>query len=80
MVEQVIVDDVGPVEWTEAVARTGRNVIVIRIRFIIPPAVKTLMGIPILGEIPDVIEWGAIFSLTFGVFLATGAKLNLKPA
>jgi drug/metabolite transporter (DMT)-like permease len=41
------------------------------------PAVTALMGIPILGEWPSAIDWGAIAMISIGVYVASGGPLPI---
>ncbi|WP_303978597.1 DMT family transporter [Dongia mobilis] len=44
------------------------------------PALAALLGIPLLGELPDIAAWFGVATVTFGLMLATGAIGPLKTA
>jgi len=42
------------------------------------PVLSTLLAIPVLGEIPTLLEWAGVAAVSFGVFLASGI-LHWRP-
>ena len=44
------------------------------------PAITTLATIPILGEWPTVVDWGAMLMISAGVCVASGAPLPRRRA
>jgi drug/metabolite transporter (DMT)-like permease len=42
------------------------------------PVISTLLAIPVLGEVPTLLEWTGVASVSFGVFLASGI-LHWRP-
>jgi drug/metabolite transporter (DMT)-like permease len=42
------------------------------------PAMTALLGIPILGEWPDAIEWIAIITISTGVYVVSGGPTDIS--